>query len=166
MRLMQQVVFIKSFNLSMQQILLDFNILPLISGDKIVPHWRSSGTTVVNKNFIRLTPDRQSKKGALWSRRLLFFELVTIIIVYLWSIFLLLSFHVFVSWPYCFDFWFQGIRSTKFFVNFEIQNQWSRKNFFRWWLSPLDYPYSIFQWRRYAWLGREVFWNRNYIRYF
>jgi mannose-binding lectin 2 len=33
------------------------------------PHWRTYGTTVVNNNFIRLTPDRQSKKGALWSRR-------------------------------------------------------------------------------------------------
>jgi mannose-binding lectin 2 len=30
--------------------------------------FRSSGTTVVNSNFIRLTPDRQSKKGALWSK--------------------------------------------------------------------------------------------------
>ena len=33
------------------------------------PHWRTYGTAVVNNNFIRLTPDRQSKKGALWSRR-------------------------------------------------------------------------------------------------
>eukprot|EP01031_Cornospumella_fuschlensis_P032804 gene32804-39660_t len=40
------------------------------SGSRVVnPHWRTSGTTVVNNNFIRLTPDRQSKKGALWSRR-------------------------------------------------------------------------------------------------
>lgn len=40
------------------------------SGSRIIsPHWRTSGTTVVNNNFIRLTPDRQSKKGALWSRR-------------------------------------------------------------------------------------------------
>jgi lectin, mannose-binding 2 len=31
--------------------------------------WRSTGTTVVNKNFIRLTPDRQSKKGAVWSKK-------------------------------------------------------------------------------------------------
>lgn len=35
------------------------------------PHWRSAGTTVINNNFIRLTPDRQSKKGALWSRKTL-----------------------------------------------------------------------------------------------
>jgi lectin, mannose-binding 2 len=33
------------------------------------PHWRASGTTAVNNNFIRLTPDRQSKKGALWSKK-------------------------------------------------------------------------------------------------
>ena len=52
--------------------LIGFDILMFLSGDKIVPHWRSSGTTVVNKNFIRLTPDRQSKKGALWSRRFIF----------------------------------------------------------------------------------------------
>ena len=31
--------------------------------------WRTFGTTVVNGNFIRLTPDRQSKKGAIWSRK-------------------------------------------------------------------------------------------------
>jgi hypothetical protein len=29
-------------------------------------HWRSSGSTVVVNNFARLTPDQQSKKGALW----------------------------------------------------------------------------------------------------
>lgn len=29
--------------------------------------WIVSGTTAVNQNFIRLTPDRQSKKGAVWS---------------------------------------------------------------------------------------------------
>eukprot|EP01039_Chlorochromonas_danica_P003611 gene3612-3954_t len=40
------------------------------SGNRLAsPHWRTSGTTVVNNNFIRLTPDRQSKKGALWSRK-------------------------------------------------------------------------------------------------
>mmetsp|Transcript_21464 Transcript_21464/g.48610 ORF Transcript_21464/g.48610 Transcript_21464/m.48610 type:complete len:430 (-) Transcript_21464:197-1486(-) len=33
--------------------------------------WKVSGATVVNKNFIRLTPDRQSKKGAIWSRQAL-----------------------------------------------------------------------------------------------
>lgn len=40
-----------------------------LTGTRSVPHWRSSGTTVVNSNFVRLTPDRQSKKGAIWSRR-------------------------------------------------------------------------------------------------
>jgi mannose-binding lectin 2 len=39
------------------------------SGNKIVGiNWKNFGSTVVNTNFIRLTPDRQSKKGALWSR--------------------------------------------------------------------------------------------------
>lgn len=36
---------------------------------QISRHWRSFGTAVVNNNFIRLTPDRQSKKGALWTRK-------------------------------------------------------------------------------------------------
>jgi len=40
------------------------------AGSRIAgPHWRNTGVAVVNKNFIRLTPDRQSKKGAIWSRR-------------------------------------------------------------------------------------------------
>lgn len=39
-------------------------------GDRIVAkNWRSSGHTVVHTNFIRLTPDRQSKRGALWSSK-------------------------------------------------------------------------------------------------
>ena len=42
------------------------------SGARMVgPSWKTAGTTVVNKNFIRLTPDRQSKKGSLWSKRAL-----------------------------------------------------------------------------------------------
>ena len=45
-------------------------VLYHISGSRIAgPHWRNTGVAVVNKNFIRLTPDRQSKKGAIWSRR-------------------------------------------------------------------------------------------------
>lgn len=40
------------------------------SGERMVSrHWRTFGTTTVNSNFIRLTPDRQSKKGAVWSRK-------------------------------------------------------------------------------------------------
>jgi hypothetical protein len=39
------------------------------SGLRMVSHnWRSSGSTMVNSNFARLTPDQQSKKGSLWSR--------------------------------------------------------------------------------------------------
>jgi mannose-binding lectin 2 len=39
------------------------------SGSRMVnKNWRSHGSTVINKNFVRLTPDQQSKKGALWSR--------------------------------------------------------------------------------------------------
>ncbi len=39
-------------------------------GNRIVnPYFKTFGTTVVNNNFIRLTPDRQSKKGAVWARK-------------------------------------------------------------------------------------------------
>lgn len=39
-------------------------------GNRLVnKQWKSSGHAVVNTNFARLTPDRQSKKGALWSRK-------------------------------------------------------------------------------------------------
>lgn len=39
------------------------------SGQRMVQHgWRVSGSTVVNNNFARLTPDLQSKRGAIWSR--------------------------------------------------------------------------------------------------
>jgi len=38
-------------------------------GSRMVPNWKSSGATLVSNNFVRLTPDRQSKKGALWSRK-------------------------------------------------------------------------------------------------
>jgi mannose-binding lectin 2 len=42
------------------------------AGQRIVgKNWRQFGSTVVNNNFIRLTPDRQSKKGAVWSRKAL-----------------------------------------------------------------------------------------------
>jgi mannose-binding lectin 2 len=40
------------------------------AGKKLVNRqWKSYGTTVVNNNFVRLTPDRQSKKGAIWSQK-------------------------------------------------------------------------------------------------
>jgi len=35
---------------------------------RVSPHFRVYGHAVVNENFVRLTPDRQSKRGALWSR--------------------------------------------------------------------------------------------------
>lgn len=43
-----------------------------VAGTRLVGStWKTSGTTVVNKNFVRLTPDRQSKKGSVWSKRAL-----------------------------------------------------------------------------------------------
>lgn len=32
-----------------------------------IPHWDMLGSTMVTNNFIRLTPDRQSKMGAIWN---------------------------------------------------------------------------------------------------
>jgi lectin, mannose-binding 2 len=43
-----------------------------VSGSRMVnKHWRSSGVAAISQNFVRLTPDRQSKRGALWSRKAL-----------------------------------------------------------------------------------------------
>mmetsp|Transcript_14555 Transcript_14555/g.45058 ORF Transcript_14555/g.45058 Transcript_14555/m.45058 type:complete len:430 (+) Transcript_14555:67-1356(+) len=37
-------------------------------GDRVVGRsWRASGSAAVHANFVRLTPDRQSKRGALWA---------------------------------------------------------------------------------------------------
>eukprot|EP01012_Entosiphon_sulcatum_P039378 TRINITY_DN5181_c0_g2_i2.p1 TRINITY_DN5181_c0_g2~~TRINITY_DN5181_c0_g2_i2.p1 ORF type:complete len:211 (+),score=28.43 TRINITY_DN5181_c0_g2_i2:27-635(+) len=36
-------------------------------GRRYVPNWRVGGDASVKKNFIRLTPDRQSKRGFVWS---------------------------------------------------------------------------------------------------
>ena len=39
------------------------------NGDRSVSkQWKTSGHAVVNQNFVRLTPDRQSKRGAIWSK--------------------------------------------------------------------------------------------------
>ncbi len=32
-----------------------------------VPNWEFGGSTVVSTNYVRLTPDRQSKNGMLWN---------------------------------------------------------------------------------------------------
>lgn len=31
--------------------------------------WKNGGVASVSQSFVRLTPDRQSKKGAVWSRK-------------------------------------------------------------------------------------------------
>jgi hypothetical protein len=36
-------------------------------GLRVVPSWSHGGSAVVNEHFVRLTPDRQSKSGWLWS---------------------------------------------------------------------------------------------------
>lgn len=41
-------------------------------GTRIInEYWDTYGVASVNNNFIRLTPDRQSKKGAIWSKKTL-----------------------------------------------------------------------------------------------
>ena len=35
----------------------------------VMPYWDFVGNAVVSDEFIRLTPDRQSKRGALWNTR-------------------------------------------------------------------------------------------------
>lgn len=32
-----------------------------------VPNWDFLGSTIVTSNYVRLTPDQQSKQGALWN---------------------------------------------------------------------------------------------------
>lgn len=32
-----------------------------------IPYWDFMGSTMVTNNYIRLTPDLQSKQGALWN---------------------------------------------------------------------------------------------------
>ena len=32
-----------------------------------IPHWDFVGSTMVASSYVRLTPDRQSKQGALWN---------------------------------------------------------------------------------------------------
>lgn len=32
-----------------------------------IPYWDFLGNTIVTNNYIRLTPDLQSKQGALWN---------------------------------------------------------------------------------------------------
>ena len=44
--------------------------------------WKSGGVTNVHRNFARLTPDRQSKKGALWSRRTLGVDTISLVFTF------------------------------------------------------------------------------------
>lgn len=46
-----------------------FTVLNSQGERQVAKTWRSSGSTSVHANFARLTPDRQSKKGALWSTK-------------------------------------------------------------------------------------------------
>ncbi|CAM9781385.1 unnamed protein product [Chrysoparadoxa australica] len=39
------------------------------SGDRVIKGWEAAGVTRIAKNFVRLTPDQPSMKGALWARQ-------------------------------------------------------------------------------------------------
>lgn len=32
-----------------------------------IPYWDFTGSTIVTNNYVRLTPDLQSKQGAIWN---------------------------------------------------------------------------------------------------
>lgn len=38
-----------------------------------VPYWDFLGSTIVTSNYVRLTPDLQSKSGAIWNTVVRFF---------------------------------------------------------------------------------------------
>jgi mannose-binding lectin 2 len=44
--------------------------------------WIHGGSAEVKKNFIRLTPDRQSKKGYIWNNELIARDSISIILTY------------------------------------------------------------------------------------
>ncbi len=41
----------------------------ITDNDLTVQHWRVGGSTVVTGDYLRLTPDRQSKRGSLWNNK-------------------------------------------------------------------------------------------------
>ncbi|EDQ84557.1 uncharacterized protein MONBRDRAFT_34633 [Monosiga brevicollis MX1] len=42
---------------------------PYMNSGMDIPHWRIGGSTLVTDSYIRLTPDRQSRRGYLWNSR-------------------------------------------------------------------------------------------------
>lgn len=49
-------------------ICVDSTVNCLISGSGMsVPYWDFLGSTIVTSNYVRLTPDLQSKSGAIWN---------------------------------------------------------------------------------------------------
>ena len=47
----------------------DHSILPPVTADADLSHWRMNGAAAIVDNVIRLTPDRQSMKGGVWTTR-------------------------------------------------------------------------------------------------
>jgi len=42
-----------------------------------IPHWDFVGSTMIASSYVRLTPDRQSKQGALWNKTVVIIVLLT-----------------------------------------------------------------------------------------
>lgn len=42
-----------------------------------LPFWDFTGSTVVTNQYVRLTPDRQSKQGAIWNRAVSFLGIIS-----------------------------------------------------------------------------------------
>ena len=38
-----------------------------VVGKRTIDNWTAEGDAVINEYFVRLTPDRQSKKGVCWN---------------------------------------------------------------------------------------------------
>eukprot|EP00912_Choanoflagellata_sp_UC4_P000601 UC4_evm2s373 len=47
----------------------DYSLIPPFTDAFDIPHWDYAGSTVVSDHYLRLTPDRQDKKGSLWNDR-------------------------------------------------------------------------------------------------
>jgi mannose-binding lectin 2 len=49
------------------------------AGQRTVPHWAVGGSATIQKSFVRLTPDRQSKRGYMWNEQSLGSEDFTVV---------------------------------------------------------------------------------------
>jgi len=61
-----------------------------------IPYWDFMGSTMVTNNYIRLTPDLQSKQGALWN------SVVSILLIvannFNFNIKVMYKYNIYVDW--------------------------------------------------------------------